>query len=97
MPARHHRPIPSPGRALDTSAASPLDALWRPTALMAVMLAGEALALILALAPADTTDWLVRFGLASLGIQRIALGTLCALFLARRLLARLPVQWVAWA
>ena len=97
MPARHHRPIPTPGRALDTSAASPLDALWRPTALMAVMLAGEALALILALAPADTTDWLVRFGLASLGIQWIALGTLCALFLARRLLARLPVQWVAWA
>ena len=82
--------------ALRTPAPSTLDALWRPTALMAVILAGEALALILALAPADNGDWLVRFGLASLGIQWIALGTLCVLYLTRRLLARLPVQWVAW-
>lgn len=64
---------------------------------MAVVLAGEALALILALAPADSHDWLVRFGLASLGIQWIALGTLCALYLTRRWLARVPAQWVAWA
>ena len=64
---------------------------------MAVVLAGEALALILALAPADNRDWLVRFGLSSLGIQWIALGTLCALYLARRWLARLPAQWIAWA
>ena len=74
-----------------------LDALWRPTALLAVMLAGEALALLLALAPGSDGGWLVRFGLASLGVQWIALGTLCALFLLRRLLARMPAQWVAWA
>ena len=97
-PARHHRPIPAFGRALDTPPLpTPLDVLWRPTALMAVVLAGEALALILALAPADNRDWLVRFGLSSLGIQWIALGTLCALYLARRWLARLPAQWIAWA
>ena len=64
---------------------------------MAVVLAGEALALILALAPAGGSGWLVRFGLSSLGIQWIALGTLCALYLSRGLLARLPAQWVAWA
>ena len=97
-PARQHRPIPAFGRALDTPPLpTPLDVLWRPTALMAVVLAGEALALILALAPADNRDWLVRFGLSSLGIQWIALGTLCALYLARRWLARLPAQWIAWA
>jgi len=64
---------------------------------MAVVLAGEALALVLALAPAGDNGWLVRFGLSSLGIQWIALGTLCALYLARGLLARMPAQWVAWA
>ena len=64
---------------------------------MAVVLAGEALALVLALAPADNQDWLVRFGLASLGIQWIALGTLCVLYLTRRLLTRLPAPLVAWA
>jgi two-component system, LytTR family, sensor histidine kinase AlgZ len=74
-----------------------LDALWRPTALMAVVLAGEALAVVLALAPVDSADWLVRFGLASLGIQWIALGTLCTLFLLRHLLGRLPAMQLAWA
>ena len=46
-PARHHRPIPAFGRALDTPPLpTPLDVLWRPTALMAVVLgAGLALAL----------------------------------------------------
>ena len=82
---------------MNPAAPAPLDALWRPTALMAVVLAGEALALILALAPTDSSVWLVRFGLASLAIQWIALGTLCALYLARRLLTRLPAQRVAWA
>ena len=75
---------------------APLDALWRPTALMAVILAGEALALVLALAP-GTDGWLVRLGLASLGIQWIAVGTLCALFLLRHGLARLRAMQLAWA
>ena len=75
---------------------APLDALWRPTALMAVILAGEALALVLALAP-GTDGWLVRLGLASLAIQWIAVGTLCALFLLRHGLARLRAMQLAWA
>ena len=88
--------MPAPSRALDSSSSAPLDDLWRPTALMAVILAGEALALLLALAP-GTDDWLVRLGLASLGIQWITLGTLCALFLLRRLLGPLPPMRLAWA
>lgn len=74
----------------------PLAALWRPPALMGVMLGGEALAALLALAPAQNGDRLVHFGLASLGIQWVALGTLCALFLLRRHLGRLPPMHLAW-
>ena len=94
-PARHDRTISFAGRYLDTPAAAPLDALWRPTALMAVILAGEALGLLLALAP-GTEGWVVRFGLASLGIQWIAVSTLCALFLLRHPLGRLPPMRLAW-
>ena len=63
---------------------------------MAVILAGEALAMLLALAP-GTEGWLVRLGLASLAIQWIAVGTLCALFLLRHPLSRLPPMRLAWA
>ncbi len=75
----------------------PLETLWRPTAVITVLLAGEALALVLALAPAGNDDRLVRFGLASLGIQWIALGTLSVLYLLRRWLAKLPAPALAWA
>lgn len=75
----------------------PLQTLWRPTAVITVLLAGEALALVLALAPAGSDDRLVRFGLASLGIQWIALGTLSALYLMRRWLVKLSASTLAWA
>ncbi len=75
----------------------PLDTLWRPTAVITVLLAGEALALLLALAPAGSDDPLVRFGLASFGIQWIALGTLSALYLLRRWLSWLSAAALAWA
>ncbi|MDE2407065.1 MAG: histidine kinase [Xanthomonadaceae bacterium] len=74
----------------------PLAALWRPPALMAVLLGGEALAAILALAPAQGGDRLVQFGLASLGVQWVVLGTLCTLFLLRRPIARLSPLRIAW-
>src|SRR5690606_1507218 len=79
-----------------SQAPSPLEALWRPTALFAVVLAGEALALVLALAPGSGGDRLVRFGLASLGIQWIALGTLALLYALRRPLGRQPAAVQAW-
>ena len=74
----------------------PLETLWRPTAVITVLLVGEALALVLALAPAGSDDRLVRFGLASLGIQWIALGTLSAMYLLRRWLVKLPATPLAW-
>ncbi|AXK71482.1 sensor histidine kinase [Lysobacter sp. TY2-98] len=75
----------------------PLDALFRPAALIAVVLAGEALALILTLAPAQVTTWrLIQFGLASLAIQWTSLGTLCAIYLLRRPLSRSSSTAVAW-
>ena len=83
-----------PDRA--TPPEEPLAALWRPPALLGVMLGGEALAAILALAPTQNGDRLVQFGLASLGIQWVALGTLCALYLLRHRLDRLPPMRLAW-
>ena len=83
---------------MNSTPSPPLDALWRPTSVMAVVLAGEALALVLALAPAQPPgSRMVLFGLASLGIQWVALATLWALFLLRRLLTRLTPIGVAWA
>ncbi len=73
-----------------------LTALWRPSALMGVLLGGEALAAVLALANADSPDRLVSFGLASLVILWITLGTLCALYLLRKPLAALPPLRLAW-
>lgn len=82
--------------SLDSST-QPLSALWRPSALMAVLLGGEALALILALAPAQPAEGrLVQFGLASLGIQWVALGTLYALYLLRHRLVGWPPKRIAW-
>ncbi|GAB2522306.1 alginate biosynthesis two-component system sensor histidine kinase AlgZ [Lysobacter humi (ex Lee et al. 2017)] len=64
--------------------------------LVRVVLAGEGLALILALAPASGASPLTYFGSASLLIQWVALLTLGALFALRRQLARLPPQRLAW-
>ncbi|HRO64039.1 histidine kinase [Thermomonas sp.] len=75
---------------------NPLAALWRPPALLSVVLGGEALAAIVALAAAQDGDRLVHFGLASLCVQWVAIGTLCALYLLRRPLGRLPPLRLAW-
>ncbi len=74
----------------------PLAALWRPPALLSVVLGGEALAAIIALAPARDGQRLVQFGLASLSVQWVAIGTLCLLYLLRRPLGRLPPLRLAW-
>jgi two-component system sensor histidine kinase AlgZ len=81
---------------LDARTHGPLDALFRPPAVIAALLAGEAVAAILALAPGAEGDRWVRFGLASLGVQWTALGTLTALYLLRVPLARLRRSVLAW-
>lgn len=75
----------------------PIDILLSPSTLIAVVLAGEALAALLALSPAPVDDRLVLFGLASLGIQWATLGTLALVHLLRPVLGRLGPQPLAWA
>ncbi len=83
-----------------TSAPQPLDALWQAPALFSVLLAGEGLALVLALTPYAGGDRWVYFGLASLLIQWIALLSVGELYLLRGMLARwrpLTIAWLALA
>jgi two-component system sensor histidine kinase AlgZ len=74
----------------------PLEVLWQAPAITGVVLAGEGLALLLALSPALVGDRWIQFGLASLMIQWVALLTLGALYLLRRPLASLPAHRIAW-
>lgn len=74
----------------------PLEALWQPSALVALMLAGEGLALLLALSPGSTGDRWVHFGLASLMIQWVALLTVGVLYLGRERFGQMPLRRVAW-
>ncbi|MBD9479663.1 histidine kinase [Pseudoxanthomonas sp. PXM02] len=73
----------------------PLDTLWQPRTLVWVLLAGEAVAAVLALAPGTDGDRLTYFGVASLAIQWISLTALCLLYLLRRRLGSLSPPLVA--
>lgn len=73
-------PTPAPLR--------PLDTLWEASTIIRIVLAGEALALVLALAPGVTGDRLTYFGMASFSTQWIALMAMGMLFLGRRGLSR---------
>lgn len=71
----------------------PLDALWQAPAIVWSILAGECLALVLALSPGLLESRLVVFGLASFLIQWIILLTLGTLYGLRRPIRRLsPYQ-----
>src|SRR3546814_20520615 len=74
----------------------PLEALWQAQRRVGVVLAGECIALVLALAPGGDGNRWVYFGLASFLIQWIALLTLGALYLPRRFVERLRPLHVAW-
>lgn len=79
-----------------TEQATPLDALWQAPVIVWVVLAGEGLALVLALAPGlDQNRW-VYFGLTSLVVQWVSLTTLGALYLFRKVLARFRPNYVAY-
>lgn len=82
-----------PRPAAHTPPLRPLDTLWQAGTVIRIVLAGEALAVVLALAPGVDGDRLAYFGMASFAIQWIALMAMGMLFLARRRLARAsPVQ-----
>ena len=78
------------------NAAVPLDALWQAPVIVWVVLAGEGLATVLALAPGVQNDRLSYFGLTSLIIQWVLLLTLGGLYLLRRTLAGVRPQYVAY-
>lgn len=73
-----------------------LDAFCRVEVYAAAMVAGEGVAILLALAPGVEGERWVRLGLASLFIQWVVLGWVAALCLGRRWLARLAPVQVAW-
>ncbi|MFY2765409.1 sensor histidine kinase [Arenimonas sp. MALMAid1274] len=75
---------------------NPLEVLWQGPAIVAVVLAGEAVAVLLALAPGFDGDRITYFGLASLLIQWITMLTLGGLYLLRDSLSRLTGPRVAW-
>ncbi|NIK53124.1 sensor histidine kinase [Xanthomonas arboricola] len=72
---------------LPPSAAKPdrLDILAHPSSLVWLLMAGECVAALLALAPGYAGSRWVYFGLASLGVQWILLLTLASLLLLRKL------------
>lgn len=78
------------------SANTPLDALWQASALIWVVLAGEGVAMVLALAPGVKDDRLIYFGLTSLIIQWVSLLALAGLYVLRRQLSGIRPQYVAY-
>lgn len=86
-------------RPLSPSAAppslNPLDTLWQARTLVWVLVLGEAVAVILALAPGAAGDRLTYFGVASLVAQWICLTSLAALYLLRHWLIGLPPPSIA--
>jgi len=74
----------------------PLVLFCRPAALLAVVLAAEGVAVLLALAPGVEGERWLRLGLMSLFVQWVALMWVAGLCLARRALGRYAALRVAW-
>jgi len=79
-----------------TDRPAPIELLWQAPAVTGLVVAGEALALLLALAPGVGADRWVYFGLASLMIQWVILLTLGGTYLFRDLLRRASAARQAW-
>ncbi len=77
--------------------ADPLDVLWQPAAIAWLLIAGEAVALVMSLNPGNDRPLLRYFGLMSLAVQWVLLSTLASLYLLRARLRRLQPQQVAYA
>ena len=75
----------------------PLDTLWQASTIIWIILAGEALAVVLVLAPGGSADWLAYFGMASFAIQWVFLTSLGTLYLCRRWLDRASPPVIAQA
>ncbi|MFD0739460.1 sensor histidine kinase [Lysobacter koreensis] len=75
---------------------SPLDTLWRVHAILWMVVAGEGLAVVLALATETSSDRLTYFGRLSVAIQWVMLLTLVAIYALRKPLSRIRPQGVAY-
>lgn len=85
-----HSPVPMPDDTLTRPHPRlPLEVLWQSNTLVSIVLGGELLSAILALAPGISGSRWVYFGLTSLLIQWISLLTVSILALLRRSLASL--------
>jgi two-component system sensor histidine kinase AlgZ len=73
----------------------PLDTLWQAPSLIWVLIVGEALAIVLALAPGVEGSRWVALGLYSLAVQWTTLTTLGVVYLLRRTLRTLPAAVTA--
>ena len=80
----------------DTPSQHPLDALWRPSAIVWIAVTGLAISAALALAPGVSANRFIYFGLALLATQWIAGLTLGGLFLLRVHLATRSPPAVAY-
>ena len=85
----------SPVADLASPSLNPLDTLWQTKTLVWVLALGEAVAIILSLAPGVTGDRLTYFGVASLLVQWICLTSLTTLYLLRHKVARLSPPSIA--
>ena len=74
----------------------PLESVWQARVILWVLLAGECLAVVLALAPGIHGERWVYFGLTSVAIQWVALLTLGSLYLLRRVLTGVRPQRLAY-
>ena len=74
----------------------PLEALFQAPTVLRIVLAGEALAAVLALSPAVDTGRLAFFGLMSLFVQWVLLLSLGVLYLARHRLRDASGRRLAW-
>ena len=75
---------------------SPLNALWQAPAILWMVLAGEGLAIVLALAPGGADERWSHFGVVSLATQWVLLFTLVVLYLLRGPLSRVRPIHVAY-
>ena len=81
----HMRPAPPVRRN-----SAPLDTLWQAPSLIWVLIVGEALAIVLALAPGVTGSRWVALGLYSLAVQWTSLAALSLIYALRGFLRDLP-------
>jgi two-component system, LytTR family, sensor histidine kinase AlgZ len=79
-----------------TGTIAPLEMLWQGAAIIWVVLGGEGLAALLAMAPGVAYDRWVQFGLASFVVQWVLLLTLGELYVLRRRLSNVRPLLIAY-